>query len=600
MPLPSHAPPGVGDDDDGPEHSRVTIDAATAGPGSGRASNATTTTSTSTGERRGLLGRVKAVLSSHQQQSVATRTASPAFGALRGRLNTVEPADGVNEYYAIYESTAIVFTALWNFASDVWEPGYRVETDDEDIKEFLEDHWLPRAAVLYGGKHNDFHRFGKHTTIQRWARGGALIEHVRADPAESTSPITGVNFIPPETVSFVPYEHKPILVDPDPSEGDQERLPSGLDQTPRGEFPAYVQYHRNAPTPTARRPIPLSQNDVSRTIFNGDPAGVGEDLDKFWGTPITAIIAEDVAGFKNILRDKEEAIKTKAYGLWELAFDREVLEYTDIDESGEQVDVTEIIEWGDDDKSDVEQEIEEDLGPGGVLTHDGAIEMNRLDGEVPELIDDLEFYVSNITSALPTPLYVVGFETDINQFVVDGQESKYNQLIDSEREANERTYTQVMKHVVRTNLVENSTEVDGTTYSVSEVPSDLKFKIEPPEEESPVLSLTDEQVDRMKTWAEAYDLLRGDVPADMFADPESLRELILQLPEDAAPEGVEGEGGGLGEMPPELRQAAEDMGIAPGDDIDAEDGGEGDDAEGDQAGDGEGGVPPELDAEADD
>lgn len=494
--------------DTDPEYDRVTIDAG---------SDSTATTATTSGG--GIRGRL-AALSSRFRQTVQTRSSSPVLGTFSRGVETVQPADGVDEFYAVYEDTAIVFTSLWNFSSDVWEPGIRIEAEDDEAEEWLEEEWLPQAAILYGGKHNDFLPFGKHTTIQRWCRGGALIEHVRADPDDPDSMITGVNFIPPETVSFVPYEHKPILVDPDPPSTLEDELPDELPETRRGELPAYIQYHQHAPHPTKRDPIPLSQNDVTRTIFNGDAAGVGTDLDNFWGTPITEIVAEDVAGFKNILRDKETAIKNKAYGLWAMAFDREVLEYTDIDDkTGETVNVTEIIEWSEEDKDQVANEIEEDMGPGGILTHDGEIELDRLDGEVPELIDDLEFYVSNITAALPTPLYVVGFESNINQFVVEGQDTRYQQLIDQERQTLQRTFSSLLERVIESHP-DHETEW-------------VRFKIEPEEEKSPVLSMTDEETQRLQQWASAFDTLRGDVPVDSIMDREELLTLILQLPEDS-------------------------------------------------------------------
>lgn len=470
-------------------------------------------------------------LASRFRQSVETRSSSPSIGILSGRVPTVEAADGVDEFYEIYKTTGIVFTSLNNFASDVWTPGYRVEIDEDDpaevegqtAAEWLEDEWLPQAAILHGGKHNDFLSFGKHTTIQRWARGGALIEHVRADRNDADSLITGVNFIPPETVSFVPYKHKPVLIDPDPEDGGlEDELPKRLDQTRRGEYPAYIQYHKNAPSPTNRDPIPLSQNDVTRTIFNGDAAGVGTDLDNFWGTPATEIISEDVAGFKNILRDKETAIKNKAYGLWKMGFGRETFEYTDVDgETGEEIEVTEVIEWAEEEMDELAGEVENEMGPGSILTHDGEINLDRIDGEVPDLTDDLVFYVSNIVSALPSPLFVVGFEKNINQFVTEKQDNRYQQLVDEERQQMERLFTDICQRVID---------------SHPEHDAEVTLKIEPPESESPVLSLNEETIARMEAWASAFNDLRGDMPVDMLVNPKSLRELILQLPEDAEPD----------------------------------------------------------------
>lgn len=530
-------------------------------------------------------GGMLEALASRFRQSVETRSSTPTLGIWSSSVPTVEAAAGMDEYYQVYASTGIVFTSLWNFAADVWEPGYRVELagadapdadDDQDTDaddpppdvttnedgqtaaEWLEEEWLPQAAVLHGGKHNDFLTFGKHTTIQRWARGGVLIEHVRAERDDPEAMITGLNYIPPETISFVPYKHKPILVDADPEDVIEDELPSKIERTRRGEYPAYIQYHKNAPRPTDRDPIRLSQRDVSRSVFNGDVAGAGSQADNFWGTPVTAIIAEDVAGFKNIIRDKEQAIKNKAYGLWKLAFNDEIREYTDVDESGQPVEVTDIIGWSDAEKDEIARQIEDDMGPGSILTHDGQIEMDRLDGEVPDLAEDLEFYVSNITSALPSPKFIVGFEENINQFVTERQDKRYQRLINEERSEVSRLYTGICQRVIDSHPVFDE---------------QVAFRIEPPEHESPVLSLSTEEIERMATWAQAFERIRGDIPTDMFADPAALRDLILQLPEHAAPEeveldvddGIDPEDPQVQAQMDQIRQFMDDMGDADAD-----------------------------------
>jgi hypothetical protein len=481
-------------------------------------------------------------LTSRFTQNVETRSRLPSFGVRRSGIDRVKPAKRLDEFRKIPETTPIVRKALHDFASDVVSPGYRIDTDDDTVKEYLEDEWCPQAAIIGGEKHNDLLPLLRLFIIERWRGGDALAEHVRSDPDNENSPITGLHLLNPEEIEFVTYENKAILVDPDPV--DDVDAPT----TRRGESAAYIQYGDGAIISRDRDATPLSQNDVTRSVL--DP-GAG----KIRGTPVTETIAEDVAGFKNILRDKEEAIATKAYGLWQIAFGRDTLEYTERNSSGEETEVTEIIEWSKEDQDQYVEEHLEDIEPGAILTTDGEIDMQRLDGEVPDLIDDLEFYISNITSPLPTPKFIVGFESNINQFVTEAQDERYQRLIDEERHELERVFTDLMERIVERNLVDHP----HTDMSVSEVPDDLKFKLEPAESESPVLSLSTEEIENMNAWAQAFDRIRGDMPVEMFADPASLRKHILQLPEDADPEEVEQE---LDEADPDLQQAADEMGIA--------------------------------------
>lgn len=477
-------------------------------------------------------------------QNVETRSRRPSFGIRGSGVERIRPAKNLSEYRAIPRTTPIVRKALTDFVSDVSEPGYRIETDNEQVQEYLENEWCPQAAILAGEKHNDLLPFIRQFIYERWRSGDALAEHVRADPTSKNSPITGLHLINPENIEYVTYQEKNILVDPDA--GEDVDAPT----TKRGEKAAYIQYGDNALVSSKRDEVPLSQNDVTRSAL--DP-GAGE----LTGTPITESIADDVAGFKNMLRDKEEAIKTKAYGLWTIGFGTEIYEYSDVDPStGEQVQVTDVISWSEEDQDAWVDGHLEDIEPGAILTHDGEIDLKRLEGEVPDLDDDLHFYVSLIVACLPTPLFIVGFETNINQFVTEKQDERYQRLIDEERDHIERVFTDLMTRVVEQNLVEHS----HSDLSISEVPEDLEFKLDPPEHESPILSYSSDTIERMKVFAEAFSELRGDVPADMIADVRELARVVLDIPEDILVDEDELMNE-LDETDPDLQQAFRDMGI---------------------------------------
>ena len=427
-------------------------------------------------------------------QNVETVSRRHRLGVYSRNVNRIELAEDVHEYRDHFYTTPIVRASINNFASDVIEPGYRVEADSGDTADYLETEWLPQAAIVAGEKHKDALPLLKLCVKERWAAGGNLIEHVR--PEATADIVTGMNLIRPETVKAHTEPNKNILLDPDPA-----NLPDGAQarRTARDEIAAYVQFDDGVAVGSDNTSIPLSQNDVTKSVLN-------PRIDDTWGAAVTETLNEDITGFKNILRDNEEAIKTKAYGLWSIAFGRDVLEY-----ETEEGMVSEIIEWSDDEQDEFVNERVKGAGPGDIIAHDGEIEFEKFEPDVPDLIDELTFYVSNITTALPTPKYVVGFEKDINQFVTERQDERYQKLIDEERQALERDLSP---------LLETVAEQQGYN------PSGVRLKIEPETDESLIMTLDNETVERIDTYADAVQKIEM---AATLTDEEK-RELILQLP----------------------------------------------------------------------
>lgn len=449
------------------------------------------------------------------RQSVETRRRKHRYNVHNRNTEALDPGENIADYWEHVETTPLVRASLLNFALEVAEPGLRLVEGDDRAISYLEDEWLPQSAIIAGERHKPFDPLIPLTTIQRWGRGGMMLEHVRANPEDINSPITGVNPIRPESGRFVTLPNRDIIVEP-------EDLETGAIENPlltkRGEPAAFVQWHSEAiRTREDRDTVPLSINDFTRSIFSPGMGDGSLQDNSVWGEPVTQTIDEDVTEFKNTLRDLHRAIEGKAWGLWSIEFGRDTIEYED---GGKMV--TEIIEWSESDQDDFVDEHLDDLDPGGIVTHDGTINPDRLDSEVPDLIDELEFYVSNITSVLPTPKYVVGFERNINQFVTQGQEERYELYVSTERKALGTFFTELFRTVVEQN----------TTFPVE----GLEARVEPPEEESPILSLGDEEVDRIERYAQALERLSGTMEPAMLVDEDVLRDLILQLPEDAAPD----------------------------------------------------------------
>lgn len=449
------------------------------------------------------------------RQQVETRQRRPRLGFHARDTEVADPGENIADYWEHVETTPIIRSSLLNFAFEVAEPGLRLVEGNEQAISYLEDEWLPQAAIIAGERHKPFSPLIPLTVIQRWGRGGMMLEHVRANPDDINSPITGVKPIRPETGKFVTLPNRDIIVEPDDLDAGAVENPV---MTRRGEPAAFIQWHPSAiRARDDRDSVPLSTNDFTRTIFS---PSLGEDSlqeNSVWGEPVTETIDEDVEEFKDIRRDLARCVKGKGWGLWSIGFGRDTIEY---EENGKVV--TEIIEWSESDQNEWVDDHLDDLDPGGIVTHDGEIEFQRLDAEVPDLIDELEFYVSNITSVLPTPKYVVGFERNINQFITEGQKERYELFVSTERKVLGTFFTELFKAVVEQNT---SFPVDG-----------LEARVEPPEEESPILSLSDEEVERIERYAQAVERLSGTMEPAMLVDEDVLRDLVLQLPEDAGPD----------------------------------------------------------------
>jgi hypothetical protein len=260
--------------------------------------------------------------------------------------------------------------------------------------------------------------------------------------------------------------------------------------------------------------ILLSQTDVLKRTLDPDIGGDEATEDGIFGTPIMESIADDAEEYREIKRDRARAIKTKAYGVWSAEFDTEVIETPD-----------EVIlqEWSKNEQDNWVDSVG-DLGPGDIIGHDGSITLDQWEPTVPELEGPLQHYVSDVLAPLPAPKYATAFGEDIANHVSDRQENSYQDTIVEERRDAERDWTEAFREVA-----ERHPDLD---------PSGLQVKIEPEEDSSPILSLDDDEMERLEQYTSALSNLFGPGGAPSFIDEETLLTEILQLPEDAITQGV--------------------------------------------------------------
>jgi len=165
-----------------------------------------------------------------------------------------------------------------------------------------------------------------------------------------------------------------------------------------------------------------------------------------------------------------------------------------------------------------EREIE-NLGPGSTLTSDAPIDLEQFDSDVPELDSTLKHYVNDILSALPAPKYAVGFGEEITQFVSERQEAAYEDTIAEERQYQERSWTAALKEVAR----RQGLPTEG-----------LRLKIEPEEDDSPIMSLSMDEIEKIQNYASALSELAGPTGgATTLVDRETLLTEVAQLPADS-------------------------------------------------------------------
>jgi len=460
-------------------------------------------------------GRFEA-LTNRLTQTVETVTRTSRINVATSGVDDLQPPEDIDEYHQLYREIAIVRANLNQFAADVVEPGVRIEADDDATQAYFEGGdeapsetpdggFLNQCAVVAGEKHKPFYPYLKSSIVQRRTRGTVLHEYMKADVEDPASIISGFKHIRPETVSARTYENTNILLDPDDTEtADASEI------TQRGEAAAYVQFDRKSILGRRlggfenRTTIYLSQNDVLKQVFNPDIGGDDATEEGVFGTSVMEAVAQDCEEYQQIKRDRARAIKNKAWGIWKAQFSEEFLE-------SEMANEVIFQEWPEEDQYDWLDKVGE-IGPGDIIGHDGTIEFDKFEGGVPDLGDTLQHYVDDILAPLPAPKYATAHGETITQHVTEEQGENYNRTVKEEREYQERSWTEAFREVAR-----RHPDLD---------PSGLKVKLEPDEDESPVMSLDDETVSRMKEYAEAVDIIENSVSLSQ----EEKRELILQLP----------------------------------------------------------------------
>ena len=475
------------------------------------------------------IGRVREALS-HLRQRAESVTRSARIDIESSDVDEIDPPSEIDEYHQLYRDEPIIRANINRFVRDVVKPGVRVQAEDDATEAYFmggdeapegapDGGFLDNAAVLAGERHKPFLPFLSTTVVQKWTRGTALIELLKDADAPVASDVDGERFprisgfkhIRPETVSARTYANTNILIDPE----DTEAVDTEKEITERGEAAAYVQFDERSILGRRGRfddddGIPLSQNDVVKEVLNPDIGGDESTEQGVFGTSILEAVAEDAEEYREIKRDRARAIKTKAYGVWSAQFNTEITETPDPNEP----DILE--EWSEGEQDDWVNNIG-DIGPGDIIGHDGSIDLDAWEPQVPELDSTLKHYVNDILGPLPAPKYATAFGEDVANHVSDRQENVYEDTIEQERRYQERIWSSAFRELAR-----RHPDLD---------PEGIEVKIQPRREDSPIKSLSEEEVNKIETYSKALKNLYPAGPSANLGN-DVIRELILRLPEE--------------------------------------------------------------------
>lgn len=417
------------------------------------------------------------------------------------RQSRIEPETGETEdFVADYKQCPLVRIPLDNFASDVMEPGLRVELpdDDGDLDDDLED-WLSKAAVLGGEFGGDIATLMESQVRDNRLRGNGFVEIVY-DNAERKEQIAGFVTFQSETVTVYTRPGKSILLQPDDTEVEINQYNRSRPvQTPSGDAAAYVQYDESFGA--EKDEVPLAVDDVVKISNNPD---TGEIL----GQSDVEPVHDRVRGLMQKLTDVDEAIAAKAYAFW-------------LFKMGEPDDPM------DEEKAQqfMNAHSEDEWEPGNKQAVSGDVSIETISGEVPEVWESFNFDVQYILSSLPTPKYRTGFENDVNRDIAQRQQEDYEDAVANERRKLEAAWQPVVQRKAEE-------LADG------EAPK-VKLVIEPEEDESPLANPNFDAAEFKAVMAGLKQASPGGA-VEQVIKPESIVETFLKLdPDEVMPDQEE-------------------------------------------------------------
>jgi len=406
------------------------------------------------------------------------------------------PRDDLAKYWDQKENNPVIGAPIEQFDDDVLADGWRIEADDEETQKFATE-WCKECGIVYGETDEDLIEVVSEINQQFDAKGNVAVEKVPA--AEDRDVIAAIKLVPIDTLSYKTRPNSSVLLQPD----DVEHFPNAP-STDHDTAAAYVQYdpQGNGSWPD-QDPNYLDNDQIVRYVKNSEPGSLTGEGD-------VAPISQRAEKFKEKMLNNELSIESMAWGQWFFGFEPMVIETED---GG-----TEIIEFDDQSMNEFEKKVE-GLKPGAQITHDGKINVQNVPGEVADILGYLEFDVEYILSSLPAPKYLVGWADNINRDITTEQKEAHEQDKQTRRRLHSRKLTPIVREVC---------EQEGYD------PEGLRLVFEPEPDESPVMSLSTDETERVLNLSKALKNVAGSGEPTTLIEEDALLSLLLQLPEDVA------------------------------------------------------------------
>lgn len=467
---------------------------------------------------------------SSSESAPASQDSRTFWDFFSGSSSRREPDSGsIEEYVEDYEESPLVATPLDNFASDVMAPGYRFASDadetvdgqtvDEALMDFAEE-----AAIVAGEFNRDYGDLLEDEVRDTILRGTSLAELAYRD-REKAEEIMGFRLFRAETTTAYTRPGQAILLRPDDDpvirseRGSDREAPT----TPAGKTAAYVQYDDIFGTDETDEVI-FAQDDVVKIANKPDTGDV-------FGRSDVAAVHDRVRGLLQKLNDVDEAIAAKAYAFWLIRMGH--------DETTTQADIKQA-------KKFMAEQEAENYGPGKKQAVPNMVEIETVEGEVPEVWESFAFDVQYILSRLPGAKYQVGFEDDVNRDIANRQQEDYEDRVRRMRHRLESKWRPVWERIAI-----------QLGFGSEENPPEFDFLIQEETETNPL----------RQDWFDAseYKTLMEGIKAgapggqvDMVVPVEKQQEWFGGDPE-ALRDALESGDGDLDESDPQVQAAVEAM-----------------------------------------
>jgi len=434
----------------------------------------------------------QAQLAGHDENDAQPQARDERPITVSSEEHTEEPdKSDIESWREQYNTNPLIGVPVQNFASDVTEPGHAAiverDTDEEDadaptVRDEYPDstyagmeldaaleHWLSNCYIDGWDFDADFSDLLQSVVKdRRGRRGTAIVEHAYDDPTERQR-VLGLRPIKTETVTAYTREGKAIVLRPDDSIAEDSEY-NGFEsvavddlgdnsrdeapKTPAGKTAAIAQYD-DIFGASEREEIPFALSDITVSAYNADTGHL-------FGEPDTALVVDRAAAVK-------EKLERVGQGVLNAAFSNIIARVDSADE-------------------DVVRSVRDNLDPNSpetVSATNAPVELEEVDGSVPDAVDTIQQEIEFVLSAMPTPLYRVGFAGDINRDITGEQQDDYRDLVRRERTRLEADFQKVLRQKAAEFL-------EGDPHASLPDDVDVRLEIRPDDAESP---LKDEEFD---------------------------------------------------------------------------------------------------------